>query len=108
MTTALASLLHPDAQRIAGALHGRVRYRYVQPVVLREGAGWKVVSPCCSRNVAPDGGVIDIAWLLPQATGWRLHSRHHASQRWVLQAEAPVLDSLLDALCLDPQRVFWP
>ncbi len=47
-------------------------------------------SPCCSRNVDPEGGVIDIALLEPcmlprQAApvGWRLHSRDHAGATWV-------------------------
>lgn len=108
MTAVLESLFHADAVRILDALRQRVRYRYVQPVVVPAQAGWHVVSPCCSRNVDRDGGVIDIAWLEPAAHGWRLHSRDHAAQRWVLRAEGDELGEVLDLLCLDPQRVFWP
>lgn len=107
-TPVLESLFHADSVRILDALRERVRYRYVQPVVLPVDAGWKVVSPCCSRNVDDEGGVIDIAWLEPTASGWRLHSRDHTAQRWVTQAEATEMSELLDLLCLDPQRVFWP
>lgn len=107
-TPVLESLFHADSVRILDALRERVRYRYVQPVVLPVGAGWKVVSPCCSRNVDDEGGVIDIAWLEPTTLGWRLHSRDHAAQRWVVQAEASEMSELLDMLCLDSQRVFWP
>jgi hypothetical protein len=108
MTAALADLFHPDAARILDALRKRTRYRYVQPLVLREGDGWCVVSPCCSRNVDPDGGMIRIAWLNPVADGWQLHSQDHAAQRWALQDRAATLEPLLDLLCRDPQRVFWP
>jgi hypothetical protein len=38
------------------------------PRVLREGLGWKVVSPNCSRNIDREGGEIDIAWLVPTQT----------------------------------------
>ena len=108
MSAVLESLFHADSVRILDALRQRVRYRYVQPVVLPADAGWRVVSPCCSRNVDRDGGVIDIAWLEPTTHGWRLHSRDHAAQRWALQAASGDMNELLDLLCLDPQRVFWP
>jgi hypothetical protein len=99
-----------DAQMLAivDALRERARYRYVQPVVVRAARGWRVVSPCCSRNVDADGGVIDIAWFEPTGRGWRLHARDHARGGWVAHAEAPQLADLFDALCRDPARVFWP
>lgn len=93
---------------IVDALRRRSRYRYVQPVVVRAGRGWRVVSPCCSRNVDPDGGVIDIAWLEPFSGGWRLYAHDHAESRWLLQDEAPQLSDVLDVLCVDTARVFWP
>ncbi|WP_119154743.1 hypothetical protein [Caldimonas tepidiphila] len=98
-----------EQARIQRALRERVRYRYVQPQVLREGSGWRVRSPCCSRNVDPAGGPIDVAWLqrLPQG-GWRLHARDHARSEWRRHNEAAQLAELLDTLCLDPQRIFWP
>ena len=42
--------------RLAHALRERVRYRYVQPRVVREGTSFRIQSPCCSRNVATNGG----------------------------------------------------
>lgn len=107
--------------RLERALRQRVRYRYVQPRVLREGDGFRIESPCCSRNVDPGGGVIDIALLVPGASrtlseqppdkvvqGWRLFARDHANGAWVPQHESGQLDELLDLLCVDAQRLFWP
>lgn len=116
------------AHRVLRALAERVRYRYVQPRVWRDGDGFRVESPCCSRNVEPDGGVIDIALLLPpgviapsaeaadpvppdslpNATQWRLYARDHAQGTWRFHEQATQMDALLDMLCLDAQRVFWP
>ncbi|WP_085315080.1 DUF3024 domain-containing protein [Derxia lacustris] len=98
-----------DRKRIERAIKDRVRYKYVHPEVLPAEPGWRIVSPCCSRNVDPDGGVIDIAWIEPlKAGGWRLHSRDHAKQAWVAQQDSLRIDALLEAIKLDPQRVFWP
>lgn len=107
-----------DRVRIEVALEARSRYRYVQPRVLREGAGWKVVSPNCSRKVQPDGGEIAIAWLLPSPTstasekegrpcGWQLHARDHAQGAWVLKLEAPTLAAALERLVTDPLGEYW-
>ncbi len=107
--------------RVERGLRQRVRYRYVQPQVLREGEGLRIESPCCSRNVDPDGGVIDIALLLPASSralsgqppdktvqGWSLYARDHAAGTWMLQHESEQLDELLDLLCVDARRMFWP
>ena len=103
-----------DRVRIEVALEARQRYKYVHPRVLREGLGWKVVSPNCSRNVDPSGGDIDIAWLVPaQAPGngqpgaWLLHARDHAAGCWVLMLRATTLAEALQRLVQDEQREFW-
>jgi hypothetical protein len=103
-----------DRVRIEVALEGRQRYKYVHPRVLREGAGWKVVSPNCSRNVDRDGGEIDIAWLVPTQApdsgvpgSWLLHARDHIQKTWVLKLRAPTLAEALDRLVQDEQREFW-
>lgn len=99
-----------DRVRIEVALEARSRYKYVSPQVLREGLGWKVVSPNCSRNVDPQGGEIDIAWLVPTAAGsggWLLHARDHAQDCWVLRLHAPTLDAALARLVNDESREFW-
>jgi len=117
--TAAGQLLDVTRLRLERALGQRVRYRYVQPRVLREGEAFRIESPCCSRNVDPAGGVIDIALLQPCSSsgsgsgtprphGWQLHARDHARAAWVLRHEGAPLDELLDLLCVDADRVFWP
>lgn len=102
--------------RIVRALKGRQRYRYVQPSVVVNQAGWQVNSPCCSRNVDPQGGEIPIALVTfcqarhsQRARGlWQLFCRDHQSKQWVLHTESASLDALLHTLCADDGRVFWP
>lgn len=95
-------------RRLERALRRRARYRYVQPRVLREGDAYRVESRCCSRNVDPQGGVIDIALLTPtERPGWQLHARDHAAGTWVRQ-QSGSLDELLEVLCVDAQRRYWP
>jgi hypothetical protein len=103
-----------DRVRIEVALEARARYKYVRPRVLREGLGWKVVSPNCSRSINPAGGEIDIAWLVPTQSadtglpgGWLLHARDHAQDCWVLKLLAPNLANALERLVTDPLREFW-
>ena len=98
-----------DRVRIERALRHRVRYRYVQPRVDRfDQGGWLITSPCCSRNIDPTGGTIDIAWVEPFEGTWSLYSKDHVHERWVLHDESRHLQPLLDEICLDPMRVFWP
>lgn len=104
----LAKVHDLTARRIERALARRQRYRYVQPVVRAHERGWVIASPCCSRNVDPSGGEIPIAWLEPHADGWSLYRRHHADSSWVLHSQAPWLAELLDIVCSDGSRVFWP
>ena len=101
-----------DRVRIEVALERRIRYRYVHPRVLREGEGWRIVSPNCSRNVTRDGGDIDIALLMPAPTAdlpdaWMLHARDHARSEWMPRLRAPSLDAALQRLVTDPDRMFW-
>ena len=103
-----ATVLELTPARIRRALSQRGRYRYVHPRVEREGLGWKIVSPNCSRSVDGAGGEIPIAWLLPRSDGgWLLHARDHAQQCWVLKAAAPTLDDALARVCADPLREYW-
>jgi len=96
------------ARRIERALARRQRYRYVQPVVTAREDGWVISSPCCSRNVDPSGGEIDIAWLVPCPEGWALHARCHTDASWRLHSTSALLSELLESVCLDEARVFWP
>ena len=97
-----------ESERIRQALEERTRYKYVQPRVVREGLGWKVVSPNCSRNVDPQGGEVDIAWLVPSNGGeWLLFSRDHAQDCWQLRHHERSLSAVLAHLCADHEREFW-
>lgn len=104
---------HPndvDRKRIERALEQRKRYRYVEPGVRAASDGYRITSPCCSRNVDPDGGVIDIALMqyVPEHDGWRLYRMDHRERQWRLHGEAPRLHALLQQVNEDPQRIFWP
>ena len=105
--TAAGAVLEIDARRIADAIAQRARYKYVHPRVEREGRGWKIVSPNCSRNIDPEGGEIDIAWLVPANEGrWLLYARDHAQACWQLRGHDS-LPALLVQLSADPQREYW-
>lgn len=95
-------------RRILRALEARRRYRYVKPMVITTEDGWLVTSPCCSRNVDPDGGVIDIARILAGDEGWSLLVRNEARDGWRVHSVAARLDALLRVLCEDEERQFWP
>lgn len=103
---------HPnevDRKRIERAIKNRKRYRYVTPKVRTIVAGYEIVSPCCSRNIDPDGGVIEIARLefQDQPQGWRLYRKDHKTDRWVMHGEYPALPQILELLNEDPDRRFW-
>jgi len=96
-------------RRILRELERRSRYRYVRPEVSWHDGGWQVCSPCCSRNVDADGGVIDIARLEnPEPDLWRLYARDHVLGRWLWQASAARIEELLALGVEDVHRVFWP
>lgn len=104
---------HPnefDCRRIQRELSDRVRYRYVTPSVHPAESGYRIESPCCSRNIDREGGVIDIAWLnhLPDQGVWHLYHKDHKAGRWVLHTVATGLADALDLLKRDPLRLFWP
>ena len=104
--------MHPndvDRKRIERALAARARYRYVSPQVRAEAGGYRIESPCCSRNVDEDGGVIDIARLeyAAEAQRWRLYRKDHGRGEWALVGEFGALAVLLQVLNQDPERIFW-
>jgi hypothetical protein len=71
--------------------------------------GYRVESPCCSRNIDPEGGVIDVALLLhdEQRSCWRLFRKDHQRQSWELHSTYARLHELLDGLNTDTERTFW-
>jgi hypothetical protein len=104
---------HPnevDCKRIERALADRERYRYVAPRVYPIHNGYRVESPCCSRNIDKEGGVIDIAQLeyLPEQGTWRLYHKDHRLEQWESYGAMNSLLDALEVLKCDPLRVFWP
>lgn len=105
--------MHPnqvDRKRIARALEQRERYRYVTPQVIPDDVehGYRIESPCCSRNVEPAGGIIDIALLKYLKPHWLLYSKDHTYSTWVLHSVVDTLNAALEILLPDEERVFWP
>ena len=103
---------HPndvDRKRIERALAGRERYRYVTPAVRPMERGYRIESPCCSRNIDENGGTIDIARIeySPGFLTWRLYRRDHRQNNWEYYAEYATLAALLGELNQDQRRVFW-
>lgn len=104
---------HPndvDRKRIERALRHRARYRYVAPQVHGTEGGYRIESPCCSRRIDSDGGVIDIALLefIVERSGWRLFRKDHRLEAWVVWSEFATLTQALELLKQDPERDFWP
>lgn len=103
---------HPnefDKRRIERALGRRARYRYVAPKVIATARGYRVESPCCSRNIDTDGGIIDIA-LLEYDEGhrnWLLSCKDHERNEWQLAGIFPTLHEALAVLTEDVHRYFW-
>ncbi|MBB6254464.1 hypothetical protein [Nitrospirillum iridis] len=101
---------HPndvDRKRIERALAARQRYLYVQPSVLPAAHGYRIESPCCSRNIDATGGVIDVALIEYRQDGWRLYRRDHGRAAWELHGSYGRLRDLLDLLNTDADRLFW-
>jgi hypothetical protein len=103
---------HPndlDRRRIERSLQTRNRYRYVTPQVATTIGGYRIESPCCSRNIDKDGGMVDVALLLHDSDGaqWELFRKDHANGRWQLDSTHQRLPSALERLNIDPERTFW-
>jgi hypothetical protein len=103
---------HPndvDRKRIERALAARERYRYVTPAVHPAERGYRIESPCCSRNIDEDGGTIDIARIeyVAEIRRWRLYRRNHLWREWEYYAQYATLAALLDELNQDRRREFW-
>lgn len=108
----MAPPAHPnefDRKRIDRAIRQRRRYRYVEPKVVGADHGYRIESACCSRNVDPDGGVVDIALVLHDADSgnWHLFRKNHGADTWELDSTHPRLPPLLDLLNEDQDRKFW-
>jgi len=80
----------------------------VTPAVRIVESGFQVESPCCSRRVDADGGVVDIALLLCRQPGaWGLYRKDHAAAQWLLHGTYAWLSELLEELKNDPKQIFW-
>lgn len=103
---------HPndlDRKRIERAIALRQRYRYVSPKVTAVTGGYLIESPCCSRNIDAEGGIVDVALLHHDAgtATWQLFRKDHTAGVWELHSTHPRLASATDLLNADPERVFW-
>jgi hypothetical protein len=103
---------HPndlDQKRIERALRTRKRYRYVLPKVHAVAGGYRIESPCCSRNIDADGGIIDVALLQYDAeqSVWQIYRKDHQGGTWKLHSTFLRLPEVLDLLNTDPDRKFW-
>jgi hypothetical protein len=110
MTMSVTTPAHPnevDLRRISRLLERRARYHYVSPSVEAVPDGYRIVSPCCSRNIDQGGGLIDIARIECEEGLWKLYSRDHARKLWLMHMQANRLDRLMDCLNEDRARVFW-
>lgn len=109
---AIGRCLHPndlDRKRIERSLRTRKRYRYVSPRVAPVDDGYRIESPCCSRNIDPDGGIIDVALVVYDAerAAWQLFRKDHGAGGWELHSRHQRLPALLEVLVDDPERMFW-
>jgi len=110
--TVVRLFAHPndlDRKRIERGLKNRRRYRYVSPQVEKVAGGYRITSPCCSRNIDPEGGVIDVALLLYDSANveWHLYRKDHSNHAWQLHSSHERLVNVLEYLSIDPERMFW-
>ncbi|MDO9708903.1 DUF3024 domain-containing protein [Paracraurococcus lichenis] len=103
---------HPngfDLRRIERVLSRRKRYRYVTPKIAATADGYRIESPCCSRSVDAEGGIIDVALLRHDdaAARWTLWRKDHAAGAWLAHSSWQDLNALLAWLNEDPGREFW-
>jgi len=98
-----------DRKRIERSIKDRKRYRYVTPEVHPTEDGYLIQSSCCSRNIDPNGGVIDIARLefKPNRGCWWLYHKDHEIGHWIMHGEYQSLQQILALLNEDPKRRFW-
>ncbi|RXH38035.1 hypothetical protein XH99_01875 [Bradyrhizobium nanningense] len=103
---------HPnelDRKRIERGLCERKRYLYVSPSVRPVWGGYLVESPCCSRNIAKDGALVDVALIHYDAVSgiWKLFRKNHAVGIWEFYSLYHRLTAAIDELRADPERLFW-
>ncbi len=103
---------HPnefDMKRIARLLGERKRYRYVSPEVVPAEGGYRIVSPCCSRSVDPDGGKVDVALFTRdlETGNWTLFFLDDSRRTWIVHSHHRTLGDVVDCLNKDPSRRFW-
>lgn len=104
--------MHPndiDRKRTERALKSRERYRYVSVNISVVSGGYLIESPCCSRNIGVEGGVMDVAMLQHDGTSasWHVFRKDHKQGIWKLHPTHRHLAAVTDLLNTDPERVFW-
>lgn len=98
-----------DLRRIVRTLEKRERYRYVTVNIAPTSNGYIIQSPCCSRSIATDNHLIDIALLEYDVTAqmWKLFNKNHSERSWNLYRCAETLRPLVEYLSTDPDKAFW-
>jgi hypothetical protein len=98
-----------DLRRIKRMLEKRERYRYVTVNIAPTPCGYQITSPCCSRSIASDGQMIDIALIEYDETftTWKLFNKDHAGNSWCLHHCSETLKTMVEYLITDPAKVFW-
>lgn len=103
---------HPnelDLRRIERMLQKRARYLYVVPRVEMTASGYLIQSPCCSRNIDAEGGMVDIALLEyhVELGVWKLFRKDHPEGGWEFFMLERSLQVLMDCINRDTARLFW-
>ncbi|WP_426441251.1 hypothetical protein [Bradyrhizobium genosp. P] len=103
---------HPnelDRKRIEQALSARKRYRWVSPHVEPLTSGYLVASPCCSRNIDTEGGLVDVALIHYDRLSaiWKLFRKDHALGIWEFHSVHLRLGAVTDEINADLDKVFW-
>ena len=98
-----------DLRRIMRILEKRERYRYVTVNIVPTIDGYLIQSPCCSRSIAADEHLIDIALIEYDEANqmWKLFNKDHMEGTWNLHRCAENLRPLVEYLSADPDKSFW-
>lgn len=98
-----------DLRRLKRMLEKRERYRYVTVSIAPTTRGYHITSPCCSRSIASDGHLIDIAMIEYEdaSSSWKLFGKNHTDNTWSLHHRSDSLRPLVEYLIADPSKTFW-
>ena len=66
--------------------------------MLAVAGGYRIESPCCSRNIDADGGIIDVALLQYdlEQSAWQLYRKDHRNGTWEFHSTCLRLPEVLE------------